>query len=163
MSKQPIKRNEHIVSLSREHHFSLLFGWKIKTGLKYNIDPKRICKYVFQFWDNNLTVHFKQEEETLFAVHNDELVDRALKEHTEIRAEIKALKNPDLEKEIPEHLIKIADMVTAHVRFEERELFPHLEKILSPEEMKKIGHELLEMQPEPLQDDYEDQFWVRQK
>jgi len=161
MSEKPIKRNEHIISLSREHHFSLLFGWKIKNGLKLNINPHRICKYVLYFWENNLSIHFNQEEETLFAVHNDDLVTKALVEHEIMRSEIKALKNPEDEEEMAKHLTRLADMVTAHVRFEERDLFPHLEKILSPEQMKKIGHELNEMQAEPLRDDYEDEFWLR--
>ena len=163
MSKGPIKRDENIVSLSREHHFSLLFGWKIKNGFKFGIDPERINKYALHFWENNLTTHFKQEEETLFAVTKDKMVDRALDEHRQIRAEVAILKNPSSKEELKIHLLRIADLVTDHVRFEERELFPHLEKKLTPEQLKSIGHDLNEMLDEPLQDDYEDQFWVKKK
>lgn len=163
MSKGPIKRDENIVSLSREHHFSLLFGWKIKNGFKFGIDAERINKYALHFWENNLVTHFKQEEETLFAVAKDVLVDRALDEHRQIRAEIAILKNPASKEELKIHLEEIADLVTDHVRFEERELFPHLEKILTAEQLKSIGHDLSEMLDEPLQDDYEDQFWVKKK
>jgi hemerythrin-like domain-containing protein len=55
---------------------------------------------------------------------------------------------------------QIADMVDKHVRFEERELFPHLEVAIEESELAKIGEKLLEMQSEPLQDTYEDEFWV---
>jgi hemerythrin-like domain-containing protein len=51
-------------------------------------------------------------------------------------------------------------MVDKHVRFEERELFPHLEVAIEESELAKIGEKLLEMQSEPLQDTYEDEFWV---
>lgn len=163
MSKKPIKRNEHIVSLSREHHFSLLFGWKIKNGLKFNIEPQRICKYVFQFWEKNLKAHFDQEEATLFNFKDDELINRALKEHVLIKAELKALQETEDEEQLILHLTQIADMVTDHVRFEERILFPHLEQKLTKEQLQNIGHDLNEMQPEPLVDDYEDAFWVKQK
>lgn len=163
MSEKPIKRNEHIVSLSREHHFSLLFGWKIKNGLKLNIDPQRICKYVFYFWDNNLKSHFYQEEQTLFGFKDDELINRALKEHELIKAELSALKNTqDLEK-LKKHLTQLSDMVTDHVRFEERTLFPHLEKKLTPEQLQNIGHDLQEIQPDTLVDEYDDEFWIKQK
>jgi len=30
MKTKPIKRNENIMKLSKEHHFSLLFCWKIR-------------------------------------------------------------------------------------------------------------------------------------
>jgi hemerythrin-like domain-containing protein len=56
--------------------------------------------------------------------------------------------------------IKMVDMVDKHVRFEERELFPHLEAAIEESELAKIGEKLLEMQSEPLQDTYEDEFWV---
>ncbi len=163
MSKPPIKRSEHIVTLSREHHFSLLFAWKVKRGLALGIDQERIMDYVFHFWNEHTVMHFKQEEEVLFAIHNDELVDRALKEHQEVYKIIDGLSDWNREDDISKELTALSELITAHVRFEERDLFPHLEKILTPEQLKKIEHELLEMQPEPLQDDYEDEFWDTKK
>lgn len=157
----PIKRNENIASLSREHHFSLLFGWKIKNGLKFNIETHRIAKYVIHFWENNLQTHFQQEEETLFAVRPDSMIDRALAEHVLIKNEVVSIQNPASEEALIQHLNNIAELVTNHVRFEERLLFPHLEKILTPEQLKNIGHELNNMLDEPLQDNYSDEFWIK--
>lgn len=159
----PIKRNEHIVSLSREHHFSLLFGWKIKTGIKKGIDLHRIRKYALYFGEHNLTQHFKQEEATLFNIHNDELVNKALEEHTIIQNVVIQLSESNSEEDILKHLEQLAELVTDHVRFEERDLFPHLENILTEEQLKNIGHHLHEMQPEPLQDEYDDEFWMPEK
>ena len=161
MTKKPIKRNEHIVPLSREHHFSLLFAWKIKTGLKWDVDLDRIRKYIAHFWEHNLSIHFMEEETTLFAIHQDELVEKALQEHTQMRAEIKLLETLKDQETIKAQIMNIADLVTAHVRFEERELFPHLEQVLTPEQLRKVGHDLLEIQPEPLQDNYSDEFWMK--
>jgi iron-sulfur cluster repair protein YtfE (RIC family) len=161
MESKPIKRNEHIASLSREHHFSLLFGWKIKNGIKFNIEPKRIAKYAIHFWEHNLQVHFQQEEETLFSFCNDELIERALSEHVLIRQTIEQIKSTTNEIDLTTHLAAIAELVTNHVRFEERLLFPHLENILTAEQLKNIGHSLHEMLEEPLQDTYSDEFWVK--
>jgi len=55
-------------------------------------------------------------------------------------------------------LAKIADMVDEHVRYEERELFPHLERKLSKEQLEKIG-KLIQQHHSSLPDLYEDQFW----
>jgi hemerythrin-like domain-containing protein len=56
-------------------------------------------------------------------------------------------------------LEKIADMVDAHVRYEERELFPHLERKLSKEQLENIGNLILKYHPSSFQDQYQDPFW----
>jgi len=40
----PIKRNEALKPLSRDHHHGLLLCWKIRQGIKLNIEPERIKK-----------------------------------------------------------------------------------------------------------------------
>ncbi len=60
-----------------------------------------------------------------------------------------------------EQLEKLADLVDDHVRYEERELFPHIEKTLKPAQLEAIG-EQLNKHPSILLDEYEDEFWVKQ-
>ncbi len=67
MADKPIKRNENMVPLSRDHHFGLLFCWKIRQGLKAKIDLERIRKYILHFWKSHLEQHFKEEETLLFS------------------------------------------------------------------------------------------------
>lgn len=43
---KPIKRSEHIIQLSREHNFSLLFCWKVKKGIRKGVEPSRIIQYI---------------------------------------------------------------------------------------------------------------------
>ena len=62
MNRKPIRRNENILKLSKEHHFSLLFCWKIRQGLKMNIDASRIVKYAQYFHAHFLRLHFREEE-----------------------------------------------------------------------------------------------------
>jgi len=157
MLKKPIDRSEHIKRLSREHHFSLLFCWKIRQGLKTNVAVERIRKYVQYFWHQHLQSHFREEERILFAPIMDRQVQRAINEHKYIRQVIKELPNYPENKE-RKILGKIADIVDEHVRYEERELLPHLERKLSEEQLEKIG-ELIQKHHSSLQDHYEDQFW----
>ena len=50
----PIKRTEVLKPLSHEHHHGLLLCWKIKTGIKKNIDAARIKKYADWFYRSHL-------------------------------------------------------------------------------------------------------------
>jgi hemerythrin-like domain-containing protein len=157
MQKKPLTRNEHIKKFSREHHFSLLFCWKIRQGLKADVATDRICKYVQYFWRHHLQPHFREEEDILFAQVTDSQVQRAINEHKYIGARIESLTGSDKKERTA--LAKIADMVDEHVRFEERVLFPHLERKLSEEQLESIGSLLQKHHPSLLQDQYEDRFW----
>lgn len=155
---KPIKRREHIIQLSREHHFSLLFCWKVRKGIKKQIDPGRIIPYILYFWKEHLLPHFS-EEDILFEQVDDKMVQRAYAEHHEINELVKSLDSVKGKEDKVSVASKIAELVDSHVRFEERELFPHLEAAIEESELAKIGKKLLEAQPEPLQDAYEDEFW----
>ncbi len=157
MVKKPIHRSEHIKRLSREHHFSLLFCWKIREGLKRNVPGERIRKFVEYFWQRHLQPHFQEEEKILFAPIADRQVQRAIDEHKYIRQQIEDLPTYS-EKKQRKTLAKIADIVDEHVRYEERELFPHLERKLSKEQLENIGN-LIQKHHSSLRDEYEDQFW----
>jgi hemerythrin-like domain-containing protein len=57
-------------------------------------------------------------------------------------------------------LFLLADSVDEHVRYEERILFPYLEKELSGEQLEDIGKRI---PGAPLKDNYEDAFWIKSK
>ena len=155
---KPIKRNESLVNLSREHHFSLLFGWKIRQGLKNNTAPERIVPYVHYFWKNHILPHFKEEEEILFSPDSDSLVKRAKQEHAAIQQLIEKL-SASSGIQLAEDLRQLAASLDKHIRFEERELFPHLENILMPGQLELIGKQLKEVSGPEKKDSYTDEFW----
>jgi hemerythrin-like domain-containing protein len=157
MERRPIKRNEHIVKLSRDHHASLLFCWKLRQGVKYHISADRLIKYVQYFWQHHFSIHFKEEEEFLFAPLHDKVVQKAIDDHQEIKIFIEQISLHGAESE-DNVLLELAEMVNAHVRYEERILFPHLEVNLSDEQLEKIGREI---NSEPLLDNYGDNFWTK--
>ncbi len=157
MMAKPIKRSEHIIQLSREHHFSLLFCWKVRKGIKREIDADRIVRYIRYFWKEHLLPHFS-EENILFSHVDDSMVQRAYAEHQEINNLVKRLDTVGPEEK-QKLIVEIADLVDNHVRFEERKLFPHLEAAIDESELSKIGKKLFEAQPHPLQDIYKDEFW----
>ncbi len=160
MENKPIKRNAHIVSLSKDHHATLLFCWKIRTGLKHGVAGDRMLSYVQYFWQQHMLPHFLEEETILFLPVKDEKVQRALREHIQIRETIEALQNSGDEAKV--QLAALADLVDAHVRYEERELFSHLEHTLTNEQLEYIGRQLNEKH-ETLKDDFADEFWAFKK
>ncbi len=155
MKRPPIKRSEFLVQLSRDHHLTLLFCWKIKEGLKKDI-PLVLKDYVLFFWDGHMQKHFNQEEELLFARNNGPLCELAAQQHLQIIdiiTQIKDSANP--QKSIFQTLI---DLINPHVRLEEREVFPFLEKTLSKEDLEKIS-ETLKNEKDDFTDNYPVEFW----
>lgn len=159
MEKKPIKRNKHIVQLSKDHHFTLLFCWKIRTGVKLNVDMERIKKYVQYFWGNHIQPHFNEEETILFAPVKDAAVQKALDEHAEIKKQVDILTTSA--KVNNADLLKLADKVESHMRYEERELFPHLENILNENQLQDIGRQLQQTQDTVSADTFADEFWIK--
>ena len=158
MSQKPLKRDVNIQPLSKDHHFTLLFCWKIRTGIRNKIEPERIRKYVEYFWYADMKTHFREEEEILFAPLHDEMVQQALDDHIQIAQDVtRVLSSTGAEAEAA--LNTLADRVEAHVRYEERELFPHLERVLTSDQLAAIGTALAK--EEPLQENYDDEFWVK--
>ena len=160
MNRKPIRRNENILKLSKEHHFSLLFCWKIRQGLKMNIDASRIVKYAQYFHAHFLRLHFRAEELFLFASLDGKRIEKAIDQHKEINKLLAKL-SKNTEDNASGQLEKLATLVDDHVRYEERILFPHLEKMLSEEQLAAIGNQLDSGQLLPLSDEYEDEFWIK--
>jgi hemerythrin-like domain-containing protein len=158
MKTQPIKRSENIMPLSRDHHSGLLFCWKIKQGIKNGIPFWRINKYINFFWDKHLSTHFVEEEILLFSLLNAPVVMRAKEEHvvlTELFARIKmqGLDNGNM-------YLLFVDMLSQHIRFEERDVFPYLEKELPSASLSCIGTFLNKLHEKPFEDTYTDEFWT---
>jgi len=158
MERKPIKRNKYIIRLSKDHHLTLLFCWKIRTGLKREIETNRIKNYIHYFWQTHLLQHFNEEETILFAGVKDTAVQKAIDEHVDIRRQVNAIVNSE---NIQASALKtFADTVDSHVRYEERELFPHLEKVLSETQLQQKGNALEQTHAEVCKDDFSDEFWT---
>ena len=147
-----MKRHEALVQLSRDHHFGLLLCWKLKEGLKKDIAPERMSKYIGLFYLQNLKPHFAEEEESLFPLLGNEhpLIAEAITEHRRFEKMIAdGFHHQD-------QIQNFRDLLELHIRKEERQIFPAIEEHATIEELEtllKIDHPALK---EP---DYEDQFW----
>ncbi len=152
MTPKPLKRHKALQPLSRDHHQGLLLSWKIRSGFNKNIEVERIKMNADWFFANHLMPHFELEEAHIFTLldENNELVKRALADHRRL----KRLFNEEVD--IEKSLHKIEEELEQHIRFEERILFPEIQKVTSEEQFSII--EKIH-QDEGFEDKLDDEFW----
>lgn len=87
------------------------------------------CQRAIRAFSSELEAHFKIEEQSLLpllqSAETQALVQRTLADHQQLRGLIGGLQQNNVEA-----LSHFGKCLTAHVRFEERELFPVLENWL---------------------------------
>jgi len=158
MEIKPIKRSQHIITLSQDHHSGLLFCWKIKEGLKKGADLFRIKQYINFYWAPHLKEHFLEEEELLFNQLDDELTRQGKDDHLMLIERISRINSDDGVN--GQDYLSFAELMIKHIRFEERVLFPHLEIELPSSTLASVGTYLKQHHVEPFKDDYPDEFWI---
>ena len=153
----PLKRNQAIVSFSKDHHFGLLLVWKIRQGLKVNVSPERISNYVTFFFKEDLEKHFRDEEQMLFTKlpADDVLRKQAEEEHHSIYKLVIAIEK---KKDDTVLLTQLADQLEKHIRFEERELFNHLQDSMNAKELEAIANRFPN-DSKAMDKKWEDVFW----
>lgn len=126
-----VKRHEALKKFSREYHHGLLLCWKIRTGVKNNIELSRIKKYADWFYQTYLISHFEIEEKYLFPIlgNQNDLIRKAISEHRRL----KRLFEDNLE--LQKSLSFIEEELERHIRFEERVLFNEIQKKASHEQL----------------------------
>jgi hemerythrin-like domain-containing protein len=126
-----MKRSPALQPLSREHHTALSLANSCARAAKSG-DAGLInvsCQRAINLYKDELETHFKIEEETLLplltSADTQILVQRTLLEHQMLRGLLEGLQQNDVEA-----LHNFGKYLAAHVRFEERALFPVLENFL---------------------------------
>lgn len=150
---KPIKRHEALQQLSREHHFGLLFCWKLRQGMQHGVALDRMQKYADWFWKNNQIKHFELEEGKLFPILglDHPKVVRAIDEHRQIEAYFKGGINNE------QDLNELDKLLVAHIRFEERDLFNDIQQVANAEQLKLLEEHDHQAEAE----DWTDEFWEK--
>ena len=119
-----MKRHQSLQDLSRQHHKALTLALAARRAATSG-DQRQIAATVStcaEVFATDLDPHFIVEENGLLPAMveagENELVARTLREHAELRTLVKRLPDGD-----GDTLLRFADLLSAHVRFEERELF----------------------------------------
>ncbi len=152
--KSPLKRHPALHHLSHDHHHGLLLSWKIRQGFKLGIKPNRIRVYCEWFWENYLQAHFEEEEKTIFTVlpEDNPLIKQAMSEHKRLRKLFSTRENPE------KTLGQIEEELEQHIRFEERILFPEIQKTATAEQLEAIA---AHGEREKFKENEADPFWIQ--
>jgi len=148
---QNMKRHKGLYPLSHDHHQGLILAQILKKNApKYKNLPDTIdgkVEYTINFYKVELVKHFRQEEEILFPVAKgkdkkiDLLIDEIISEHRKIESLVDSLKSKNNYENV---LDELGNLLELHIRKEERNLFPEIEKILSEKELEFLAAKLAE-------------------
>lgn len=121
-------RTGALLSLSREHHSSLVLARAIRQATEGgdNIVFTAMMQRIEEHWRTVLCEHFAREEQLLRLAADAvdaESIDRILAEHAELRS----LACGPCELDLPARLRRFGELLGAHVRYEERVLFLQLQ------------------------------------
>lgn len=125
-----MKRSPALQPLSREHHQALKLAKQCERAAASG-DSTQIeltCRKVSHDFANQLEPHFHDEETQLLPyipAEQNKLVQRTLNEHAQLRSLCGLLR-----KQEAVVLVAFANLLVAHIRFEETELFPAVEATL---------------------------------
>jgi hemerythrin-like domain-containing protein len=139
-----MKRAEALAELSRDHHHGLVVAQRLRRA---DADGAANARATFlAFWTDEGSAHFRVEEDVLLpamARHHpadDPAIVRVLVEHVDLRrraADLQASGNVPLEE-----LHALGERLSAHIRHEERVLFPMVEATFDDDELSDLGEAL---------------------
>jgi hemerythrin-like domain-containing protein len=149
-----MKRHKSLFPLSHDHQHGLALALKLKYSKKpLSSSPEEeitvLKNELADKYENVLRKHFKLEEKYLVpGFEENKLMKQMLEEHRKLEGLYNKIVN-NTEKltlsQLREKLNLFGELLDLHIRFEERELFPLIEKLLSEEQLKELGEKLSEV------------------
>lgn len=141
------RRHDALVPLTHDHHHTLAQARRLMDVSKMTDETRRrnLANDFVNFYFGRAIRHFHEEEELFFAPVVDhpearDLVARAVSDHLRLHALVRTVKRQlssgDADGEVLEQISK---MLTEHVRFEEQELFPLVERLIPEEELQDLA------------------------
>lgn len=141
-----MKRHPALVPLSHDHHRELVQARRLRraAGASPAARAAAGAAYADAFFRDTIA-HFRREEEQLFPLYarrtgRTPTLDRILAEHMQLIGLAHALRAEAAAGDVgAERLRQLADLLAAHVRVEERELFEEIQRVLSEDELDAFG------------------------
>jgi hemerythrin-like domain-containing protein len=158
-----MKRHPGLHPLSQHHHFVLVQALEMRRATQEPAARRATAvrgaaQKFLRFWKRTGQQHFREEEEVLLPAYarrirldQDPAVIRMLAEHAAIRAQVQelesALENSTEPVPIEETVATLARALHDHVRFEENEVFPRMEKAFREADLQALGQRLTRLHP----------------
>jgi len=141
------RRHESLIPLTHDHHHALAQARRLQDVAKLTDETQRrnLANDFINFYFGRAVRHFHEEEELFFAPLIDhpearDLVVRAASDHLRLHALVRTVKRQISNGEADqETLDRISQLLTEHVRFEEQELFPLVERLVPEDELRDLA------------------------
>lgn len=141
------RRHDALIPLTHDHHHALAQARRLLDVAKMDDETQRrnLANDFVNFYFGRAVRHFHEEEELFFAplIDHDEargLVLRAVGDHLRLHALVRSVKRQLSEGEADrDTLEQISKLLTEHVRFEEQDLFPLVERLVPEEDLKEMA------------------------
>ncbi|KUG26728.1 hypothetical protein ASZ90_003426 [hydrocarbon metagenome] len=140
-----MKRHEILIPLSHQHHSLLILSQLIKKdsppykNLPTELHDKRV--YTLNKFRDEIVPHFEAEELILipFILGKNKRIDflseEIVGEHKKISELMELIRK---EVDLEENLDKLGNLLSIHIRKEERELFQLVQEVFSEEQLTKL-------------------------
>ncbi len=138
-------RDKNLVPLSRQHHNALALCVRILRAIESGeVDLKAWQAEIRQEFEQEVSSHFEAEESVLFveAARFQELqplVRTLLGQHSVLRGYFSKAANGDLTSE---DLNVFAEILSSHIRTEERDLFESCQRLMPTDQLASLGGKL---------------------
>ena len=141
-----MKRHPALIPLSHDHHAELIQARRLRLVSGSDVAEARVAaatQYALAFFTETAS-HFDVEETQLLPLlvrsgGSSPLLEQVLTEHEELRGMAWALHEEAAAGDVSgETMARLADLLDASVRREERELFPLIEQTVSDGDLRAL-------------------------
>ena len=141
------KRHDALLPLTHDHHHALAQCRRLNRAAESDQRSVRIeqAEAFLDFFLGRALHHFREEEELFFPPaaaisETSDLVVRAVMEHLKIHGLVADLKRQLRQSDLaPELMREISETLRSHVRFEEGELFPLIERLVPSDSLNELA------------------------
>ena len=142
-----MKRSPELRDLSEEHHYGLVASRQLRLAAAGSDELEQPTAAFLRTWREEIEPHFRTEEAVLLPGLAEatgvqtSLIDRTLAEHAALRVAVLELAAaPAGDRQFL--ATRAAELLHDHIRFEERVLFPEIERLLEGEALRHLGNAL---------------------
>ncbi|MCW5942080.1 MAG: hypothetical protein KIS66_07595 [Fimbriimonadaceae bacterium] len=126
-----MKRHPALQPFSRDHNVGLVFARRLARGDDAGDEFARL-------WADELDAHFREEEALLSPLLSEAIREKLLEDHQAIRRLAMDLANADL--------ALLGRLLDAHIRWEERALFPTIEATATEAQLATLARQTAEVE-----------------
>jgi iron-sulfur cluster repair protein YtfE (RIC family) len=143
-----LKRHASLIPLTHDHHHALVQARRLRVAAEGS-DRERLrqTQEFLHFFEADTVKHFRQEEELVFPLVVDlpgaePILEHALMDHIRIHGLVRQLMlEHDQGDPQAATMTRAAAMLEAHIRLEEKTLFPLIERLAPKDLLVKLALE----------------------